>query len=259
MYARHLSWPWYKLDKGPSTINFQSDGKQAKTWIRLSASGIETPDTLSIQLDGKDIPFKSPNRLDRSFVNIELPGLSAGKHSLVFAEHVDDHNNWLSNLAIHEYAADFHNDMNFVGAFPVFSENLRVEGYRPTNESCLMRDMEHPFFCPVCQENNWIHFFDKIKLIDAATATKSGDNVTAQVATLGLGAFRREGTRASGEMLEIHWLVDGVELTDLQGKLSWTRPASSITGALEVRVKYVTKEIRTKEITESRKLTVTLL
>ena len=259
MYARHLSWPWYKLDKGPSTVNFQSDGKQAKTWVRLSASGIETPDTLSIQLDGKDLAFQSPNRLDRAFINIELPGLTPGKHSLVFAEHVNDHNNWLSNLTVHEYAADFHGDPNFIGAYPVFSEDLSVEGYRPTNESCLMRDMEHPFFCPVCQENNWINFFGKIKLIDTATATKSGDNITATVATLGLGQFRREGTGAVGEMLEIHWFANGAELADLAGKQTWTKPASTIAGALEVRVKYVTKEIRTKEISESRKLTVAAL
>lgn len=256
MFARHLSWPWYKLDKGPSTVRFESDGKQAKTWLRLSASGIETPETLSIHLDGKELPFKSPNRLDRSFINMELPPLTAGKHSLVFSEHVDDHNNWLSNLTVHEYGAAFHDDMNFIGAYPVFDEDLSVAGYRPTNESCLMRDMEHPFFCPICQENNWIGFFSKIKLIDTATAKKSGEMITATITTLGLGQFRHEGTGAAGEMLDIRWFANGVELSEFHGKQSWTKAASAITGELEVKATYVTKEIRTKDISESRKLTI---
>lgn len=256
MFARHLSWPWYKLDKGPKTVDFQSDGKQAKTWIRLSVSGVETSDTLSMKLDGKDLSFSSPNRLDRSFINIELPALNAGKHSLEFAEHVDDHNNWLSNLTIHEYAADFHNDPNYIGAFPVFAEDLSVDGYRPTNESCLMRDMEHPFFCPVCQENNWLRFFAKVKLIDNATAKRDGDNVTADATLLGLGQFRKAGTGPAGEMLDVRWYADGTELAELRGKQSWTKPTSIVGNELELRVTYLSKEIRSKEIIDSKKLTM---
>lgn len=256
MYARHLSWPWYKLDKGPKTVTFNSDGKQANTWIRISASGIETPGTLSIKLDDQYLLFPSPNRLDRSFINIPLPALSEGKHTLEFAEHVDDHNNWLSSLTVHEYASDFHNSSDFIGAFPVFAEDLSLEGYRPTDESCLMRDMEHPFFCPICQENNWLKFFDQISLIDSVTALKENDQITVNLSTVNLGQFRNAGTGREGEQLDIHWYSNDEELVDVAGKRNWTKPASALGTSIEVRIKFLTREIRAKEITAKKTVTL---
>ncbi|MCX6124022.1 MAG: M64 family metallo-endopeptidase, partial [Proteobacteria bacterium] len=246
--ARHLSWPWHKLDQGPFTADFKSDGLQAKTWIRLSASGIETNDTLKISFDGQDLPFASPNRLDRSFINIGLPGLSKGAHKLEFSEHVDDHNNWLSNLTVHEYGPDFHSENGFIGAFPVFAENLEVAGYRPTNEGCLMREMENPFFCPVCQENNWLNFFDKVSLIDSAKATKIGDSLNVKLTPVSLGQFRSGGTGPAGEHLEIRWYQGGVELSEYAGLTEWSRPLTSIGPNLEVRVQYLTSQIRKKTV-----------
>jgi hypothetical protein len=248
MKARLIDWPWQKLDKGPWSGTMTSDGRYNKTWIRVSASGIETPDTMSIKLDGRDLTFESPNRLDRSFINIELEALTQGQHTLTFSENIQDHNNWLSSLTVHEYAADFHEEPEFIGAFPNYEKNLTVAGYRPTNESCLMRDMEHEYFCPICQENNWSHFFSNISLIDSTAATRSGNAVNAEVKTLGLGQFRTGGKAATAEKIEILWYADGKELTDLrdQPKVSFV-PTAAISN-LDVEVRFVTSEIRAKTV-----------
>jgi hypothetical protein len=254
MMARFIDWPWHKLDKGPFTANLSSDGGLKRTWIRLSASGIETPETLQITLDGQKLPFQSPNRLDRSFINIELPGLSPGDHKLSFSETVNDHNNWLSSLTVHEYAEDFHDSVDYVGAYPNFSKDLSEDGFRPTNESCLMRDMTHEYFCPVCQENNWFHFFDNISLIDEATARLDGTRVTASVKTLGLGQFGAGKDRGQNERLSIIWIADGVELTQFKDQASITWEPTSRVSNVTVQVALASTEIRKRPITAKRSI-----
>jgi hypothetical protein len=256
MVARYIDWPWHKLDKGPFTVNMNSDGKYKQMTMRLSASGIETPDTMTIQLDGQSIPFESPNRLDRSFINVTMAGLSSGRHTMTVGENVQDHNNWLSSLTVHEYAEDFHDSMDFVGAFPNFDKFLNLDGYRPTNESCLMRDMTHEFFCPVCQENHWAHFFATIGLIDEAKASVTGNTISAEVATLALGQFRNGGTRAPGEHIEIIWTLDGQELTQFRDHHKINFQFQNRPKSLNVDVRFVTSEIRTGHITDHRSLSI---
>lgn len=256
MVARYIGWPWHKLDKGPFSINMESNGQFERTWVRLSASGIETPDTLSIKLDNENVAFTSPNRLDRSFVNIEMSGLTDGQHTMTFNENVHDHNNWISSLTVHEYASDFHDEKGYIGAFPNFDQYLQVDGYRPTNESCLMRDMTHEFFCPICQENNWSQFFGNINLIDSATARRSGKTITAEVKTLNLGQFRTGGTGAAGEKLEIRWLADGKEVTNLRDQINVNFEPSQSLESFEVEVRFITPEIRTETIKNRKQLRI---
>jgi hypothetical protein len=263
MIARFIDWPWHKLDKAPFTARLRSNGKFAKTYVRLSASGIETPDTLSINLDGKDLDFTSPNRPDRSFVNIELPGLSPGDHTLTIREKVLDHNNWLSSLTVHEYASDFNDRPGHVGAFPVFDKDLEEYGFRPTNESCLMRDMTYDFFCPVCQENNWIKFFEKISLIDKTSSAREGNQIIASIETLDLSksedifSFTKERKNLATIMasqIEIRWYADGQELEQFRNKKSiMYEPATPIQN-LEVESRLLTSEVRKKHITSTIRL-----
>ena len=258
MVARHLSWPWQKLDRGPFTANMTSNGHYAVTRIRISASGIETPDTLSIKLDDQELEFDSPNRLDRSFVNIETSPLASGPHKLVFKENVQDHNNWLSSLTVHEYASDFHSDSEYLGAFPNFSADLAVDGYRPTDESCLMRNMAHEFFCPVCQENNWGNFFKKINLIDQFSAARSatGNTINAELKVLSLGQFRTAGTGSQGEALEIKWFGDNQELTEYRGQTNVSFVPRTAISVLKVQVQLTTPELRTKSVTSQKEITL---
>jgi len=264
-FARYLGWPWQNLTNNPFKINFKSDGIQKSTKIVLSASGIETSDTVSILLDGEPLSFESPNRVDRSFITLDLPPFSEGEHTFEVREAVSDGNNWLSNLSIHEFGHEMHDDPSFIGAFPVFSEDLSIDGYRPTNNSCLMRDMLHPFFCPVCQENNWLQFFSRISLIEDLSGKVEEDQVKVQLTTLKLGQFRTMGTAPQGEQLEIRWFYNGQELPELAGQSTWSKPIKAFPKdtsdaadvrltKIEAQVKLVSPEIRKMAVTDKRSL-----
>jgi hypothetical protein len=252
LIARFLAWPWHRLDQGPFSINFTSDGNQDVAAIRFSASGIETDDTLGIALDGDSLDFQSPNRLDRTFVDIDLPAFGKGSHTLSFSENISDQDNWLSNLTVHEYGPGYHHDNSFVGAYPVFNPNLSVAGYRPTNEGCLMRDMMHPFFCPVCQENNWLHFFDNVRLIDQLKVDTSKDSYFASLSPIALGQFRTGGTGPAGERLAIKWFLNGVEDPNLRDQTQWNRSTLTILKTVRVDIEYVTSEVRKKVISDTK-------
>ena len=119
-----------------------------------------------------------------------------------------------------------------------------------------MRDMTHEFFCPVCQENNWSHFFGNINLIDSATSSRSGKVINAEVKTLSLGQFRSGGTGAVGEKIEIRWLADGKEITNLRDKLQVSFEPQQPLESFEVEVRFVTPEIRTETIKDHKQLRI---
>ncbi len=256
MVARYLDWPWYRLDKGPFTINLASDGNYSRALVRLSASGIETPDTLSIQLNNQNLAFESPNRLDRAFIEIALPGLLAGSHSMTFTENVHDRNNWISSLKVYEYAEDFHDQKDYVGAYPNFDKSLRLDGFRPTNESCLMRDMTHEFFCPVCQENNWSNFFDNVDLIDSATAVITGNKLNAEVKTLKLAPFPSGSPSTSTGRLEIIWTADGRELTQFRDQTAISFDFKDKPQTMTVNVRFTSSEIRKRVVSSQKALAI---
>jgi hypothetical protein len=259
MVARFLGWPWHDFKNGPFEARFKSNGQYAKTVIRFSASGFGSPGSLEVRLDDTPVQFKEPESADRTFVDIEIPsGLTTGDHVLVFRPVGDGaaaRGQWLSSLTVHEYAADFQDDPGLVAAFPVFDKYRSVAGYRPTNESCLMRDMTHQHFCQVCQENNWMKFLDRIELIDQASMRKSDKGIaSAEVKTLELGQFRRLGEGPVGEKIEIQWFADGKELTDFRDMARWEAKSPVAAGRLEVEVKLISPEIRNDRfgLTEQR-------
>lgn len=59
----------------------------------------------------------------------------------------------ICSISLHEYGTEeeFVMSPNHVSAYPTW-DAWRVKRYRPTNEGCLMRNMTHDRFCPVCQE-----------------------------------------------------------------------------------------------------------
>jgi hypothetical protein len=151
----------------------------------------------------------------------------------------------MSSINIQEYGANYHFDEEFVGAFPLYDANGRVDGYRSNHETCLMRNMESTRFCSVCQENNWMNFFAKVDLIDSLTSEvdpQTGE-VKAVLATQQLGQLRTDGLD-DGSVLEVTWLRDGTVVESLANQMSWTLPARNAAGSWEARVKFVTPEVR---------------
>ncbi|MEY4631178.1 MAG: hypothetical protein RIQ81_1298 [Pseudomonadota bacterium] len=251
--ARFLAWPWHQFSNGDFKARFRSDGKQARASIRISASGFDQAGLLRIALDGKILPFKEPGSRDRTFIDIDLPdGFAAGEHELVFSSAGDDgtrQSHWLSSLTVHEYGEEFPENSLLISAFPVFDSFRAVAGFRPTNEACLMRNMQHTQFCKVCQENNWLKFLGRIELIDEASYQQNKDGVlSANVNTLPLGQFRTLGEGPAGEKIEIRWYADGKELEIYRDMRSWLAKTPVNARKVEVEVALVTPEIRRDQL-----------
>jgi hypothetical protein len=241
--ARLLDWPWKNLSTGPFVASLRSDGTYATTKIRFSVSGITQTSELQITLDGQPLAFESTGSADRTFYNLEIPALTNGTHELRFAEPAgSDGNNWLSSITVHEYRSDYHFSDDYVGAFPLFGAVGSVAAYRSNDELCLMRNMQSPSFCSVCQQNNWHEFLGRISLIDNLSTTETDSGVQVTLATVRLGQLR--GNAVDGETLHVRWFKNGTEVPELADQFTWTRPARDAQGEWSVEVRLETLEVR---------------
>lgn len=241
--ARFLGWPWHNLSNGDFIIDLNSNGQYDYASLRVSVSGIETPETLSVSLDGASLDFPSPNRNDRSFVNLFFDtGFAKGSHKVKFSENTKDGNNWVSSVAIHEYGAGYQFDPGYVGAYPVFDQGGNVSGYRSNHEACLMRNMNSRNFCVVCTENNWLQFFNRLDLIDSTNVIKNQNSYSASIDLLPLGQFR--DSLVDGEYFLISWFQGQTEREDLRGKT--TVSVEKLKG-LKVKVEFKSQQIRSQD------------
>ncbi len=257
--ARFLAWPWHNLSSGPYTATFTCDANYPHATMNLSASGLPNADSLKIELDGQPLTYDGPGTDDRSFHMYRSGGFGSGRHTLKFTQLESDANNWVSSIAIHEYAADYHFDADHIGAHPVFSQSGSVAGYRPTHETCLMRNMQSTSFCPVCQENNWLEFFQRVKMIDSVNSANSGANTTVTLQTQKLGQFRSASsgfeTSQDPGSVEIRWTRNGQAVPALNDQTQWTLPTTDARGSWAVDVSFVTPEVRkdTRSLLKDRK------
>jgi hypothetical protein len=158
---------------------------------------------------------------------------------------------YLSSFTIHETDFDPSVEQETIGAYPVHMPDLQVAGYRPTNDSCLMRDMLHPWFCPVCQENNWRELLGRIKLVDnyevKADPLDPGFDVV-RLEVVPLGQFRSLGeSRWGAEAITIKWRLGSQEIVEAADKTEVRVPVTSRSLPLQAEVAFVTPEIRLDE------------
>lgn len=160
--------------------------------ISWSMSGVSSPSDVSLTLDGQAIRWQPEPHVDRQFHQHtfyrqdDSRALSQGQHELLFRVGRPDAGATLCHLMIHIFASGFgsHRAMGrsadrfharrgdppagapasgtgndatggLIGTFPVSSAAGHVIGYRPTQDSCLMREMRHTRLCPVCHEAIW--------------------------------------------------------------------------------------------------------
>lgn len=239
--ARVLQWPWKALTEGPFRASFRGDGRFATSAIRFSASGMHTVGAVRVSLDGKVLAEPLSRVPDRSFLDLKpLPPLAAGTHELVVDSPAQSPAAMLSNITLHEYAADFNGAEGAVSAYPNFAANGRVDAYRPTNEGCLMRDMLRPTFCRICQENNWLQFFARISPIDGVDVANAAGKTRVTVRTLSLG--RNEG--AGSPRIALRWFRNGVEVESLRDKPEAELPQDAQRDRWEVEARFLTPEVR---------------
>lgn len=256
--ARNLggSYPWKNLQGAPVNLSFDvpkaADGQAMKVGIQLSTVGWETPDDVEILLDGRPVPTSGIYTEDRSFFKVEgLEDLGPGRHQLQIREKIEDGDNVLASVRVTAFEPGYDFTPDRVGAFPTFDASGRQAGFRPTHESCLMRDMRTLDFCEVDQENMWRRFLDRVSLIDGVEVSEApvgGPQVKLQTPALG--------------GLEIAWYAvgeDGRErrVERLDGLKEWT-PGPSERGRYRVEVRFHTDEVRnpTDRFTASKTLTV---
>lgn len=244
-------YPWENLSKGPMNFDFkvpQGDEKgPMKVNIDVSSVGWESPDDVEILIDGKAQKYEGVYTEDRSFFRLtDAQSLPAGNHRLTIREKNADGNNVVAAVRINAYPADYDFTPDKVAGFPSFNDSGRLVGYRPTHESCLMRDMRSTDFCPVDRENMWHKFLNRVDLIDGIAATpikgKDGDNNhIIKVETPAL------------EGLDIRWFtnktmedgsVQEIELEALRGQKQWLADDGEDAGNYRVEVRFNTEEVR---------------
>jgi hypothetical protein len=162
------AYPWHDLDEGKFAVEFKGSNKKGErrytsARLRLSLSSIPYASHVRLTLNGVVVDL-SPQFaedwdgvLDRRWVHLPLPeGIPAGKVRVEVSlteegrkAKAGQGGKMLSSIEIAEYAAGFQAAPGFVGAFPTYDDKGGVT-LRPTNEDCLMRNVNQPHFCVVC-------------------------------------------------------------------------------------------------------------
>jgi hypothetical protein len=248
--ALALGWPWQDITTAPYVLRFKSSGARPFAAIRLSLSGLGGAGAYSVSLDGKALAVPGLPNNDRNFVDFDFAEpLAAGDHELKVTALKPTGQAFLSSMTVHEYGFDPEADPDVIGAFPVFDPGLKVAGYRPTNEACLMRNMLHPWFCPVCQENNWRQLLGALQLADSYVV-KQASNGDSKVSLelLGLGKYRTKGSpRVPGEAMRIVWKLGGKELPGTADQKEITIAATERSKKLVAEIHFVSHEIRNED------------
>lgn len=75
----------------------------------------------------------------------------------------------ICHVRLHEFGNEdeFRISNDVISAYQTWDVQRRVT-YRPTNAGCLMRNMTHTEFCPVCREGMWYQILQRISLIGNA-------------------------------------------------------------------------------------------
>jgi hypothetical protein len=232
---------WKNLSAGPIRMDFDfpAPGPKGEYLLNIyfSSVGWEGPNAVTAALDGKRLLYNGHFTDDRNFYEI-LPARNVvpGPHSLQFTENSKDGDNVLAFTRVYALENDYDLTPNKIDAFSSFhSEGHRI-GYRPTHDSCLMRNMLLPRFCSVDLENMWQRFLDRVNLIDDVAVSDTGGEKTVKLVTPPL------------QGLEVRWYVSGPrdqwrEIASRRDLRSWNAEKHE-TGLMKVRVEFKTPEVR---------------
>ena len=269
---RVQSYPWYDLSQGPKTLGFDTDGTYVRWKLQITVSNMTSTSDLHVTLDGQTLEWNYNDQIDRSFYSWtekETGGspLSKGSHVLRFESKAGlGQFRQLCSVILHEFKGpeDFHMDDDneeevHVGAYPTWNI-MGTKSYRPTNDKCLMRNMQSTEFCPVCLENMWLKFFERVDMIDDIEIRESqvGQQVHVVVHVIPLGQFRATGqsyAKDNDEHVAIRWFRNNELESDWNDQVQMTLPKASMEAhRWEVEVEFQTPMVRkdTKKLLTSR-------
>jgi IgA peptidase M64 len=244
-------YPWENLSKGPINVDFKvpegDENGPMQIGIDVSSVGWEGPQDVEILVDGEPQKYQGVFTEDRSFFRLEdAKSLSAGDHKLTIREKNADGDNVVAAVRINAYPADYDFSKNKVGGFPTFNAYGQHVGYRPTHESCLMRNMRSTEFCSVDKENMWHQFLNRVDLVDEIKVTpiRGRDGAVEKLISVETPDLEGLNIRWYGEEKSEDGSVREVQLNHLQGQSQWIAHAGEDAGKYRVEVSFATDEVR---------------
>ncbi len=240
-----VGYPWQNITDKPLEVDFKvpepEDGVPYRVGVSISSVGWASDQDVELRIDGKPVEYEGVYTEDRSFFKLKnVQDLPAGPHRLTVLDKNGDGDNMVANIQIDALPEDYDLNPDQVGGYATFNHRGQHVGYRPTHESCLMRNMRETQFCSVDQENMWHEFLNRVDLIDGVKVSNADGQRRVEVATPDLDG------------LSFHWFeqqtntegrVEWVERIDLEGQKSWL-PQAEDSGRFKVDVRFETDEVR---------------
>ncbi len=139
--------------------------------VIVSSVGWQTADDVHVFLDGQKQELIGKFTADRSFFNVESQ-LAEGAHVIEAKQNIADGDNVLAFITVFALPAGINKENHHVGAYATFDE-FGGKSYRPTFNTCIMREMLSDEFCSVDKENFWKQFLARVKIIDDVRIQKT--------------------------------------------------------------------------------------
>lgn len=249
--ALATGYPWENLKDGPIEIDFRvpkgDENGPKQIGIDVSSVGWDGEGDVEILIDGKPQKYEGVFTEDRSFFRLkDAQSLAAGRHKLSIREKNPDGNNVVAAVRINAYPADYDFTPNKIGGFPSFNYRGQHVGYRPTHESCLMRNMRSTDFCSVDQENMWHKFLNRVDLIDKIDVQPimGRDGETDNIISVQTPDLEGLDVRWYTDQVQEDGSTKEVEIEHLHNQKSWLAHDGEDAGDYRVEVRFATDEVR---------------
>lgn len=228
---------WKNLSQGAYQANFTMPSDKSLLQIELSTVGWSSPSEVAVTLNGAELSYDGVFHKDRSFFNFDPTVVAPGsRYQLKVEERSKDGDNVLGFALAYAMRSDYNFTSGKIGAFASY-DAYGNKSYRPTHNSCLMKDMRRESFCAVDQENMWLKFLERISLIDGVS-----------VSQLPSGERRVEAQSPALADLSVTWFKKSSgawqELLELKDRRSWQSAEAS--GEYRVSVRLRSAEVRSE-------------
>lgn len=225
---------WQNLKDGAYKANFRTNSFPGGYFFgEISSVGWETPQDVTAKIDGINLALEGAFNLDRNFYSLPpVKDFAAGNHVFQVEENIQDGDNVLGFAVLFEAASDYDFTKNKIGAYSTFSDS-GSKSYRPTHDSCLMRNMASETFCSVDKENIWQRFLERVSLIDEVVVTPTSPGFKIRLSTIPLQGLQIRWYQKSGNAI--------TELKDIENQTEWI---SQNPGSYRVEVQFRTEEVR---------------
>jgi hypothetical protein len=232
---------WKNLSQGAYQANFTMPSDKSLLQIELSTVGWSSPSEVAVTLNGTELSYDGVFHKDRSFFNFDPTTVAPGsRYQLKVEERAKDGDNVLGFALAYAMRSDYDFTSGKIGAFASY-DAYGNKSYRPTHNSCLMKDMRRENFCAVDQENMWLKFLERIALLDGVS-----------VSQLASGQRRIEALGPVSQDLVVTWFKKSSgtwqEISELKNQRVWETAGAA--GDYRVSVRLQSAEVRA----ESRSL-----